>query len=174
MRYAPLAVERLVAAVCVCRPYAAKPIGASGCQGCAAPSAARPGLDAGASEDYRAWPSQDGKPQRPEAGQGSGSRAAPTREASAAMGSLPQRPDPRHTARPVQDRSASSGAERPMRGCGDTLSPRGPPAYARGASGTRVRRLSPVRSRSATAARSHRSMSGAPSGLRWRPIQTGT
>src|SRR5262249_13858167 len=69
------------------------PIGASGCQGCTAPSAARPGLDAGASGDYLAWPSQDGKPQRPEAGQGSGSRAAPTREPSAAMGSLPQRPD---------------------------------------------------------------------------------
>jgi hypothetical protein len=53
------------------------PIGGSGCQGCAAPSAARPGLDAGASGDYRAWPSKDGKPQRPGAGQGSGPRAGP-------------------------------------------------------------------------------------------------
>ena len=35
------------------------------------------GLDAGASGDYRAWPFKDGKPQRPEAGQGSGSRACP-------------------------------------------------------------------------------------------------
>jgi len=43
----------------------------------------------------------------------------------------------------VKDRSTYSGAERPVRGCGDTLSPRGPPAYARGASGTRVRRLFP-------------------------------
>src|SRR5262245_13262275 len=43
----------------------------------------------------------------------------------------------------VKDRSTYSGAERPARGCGDTLSPRGPPAYARGASGTRVRRLFP-------------------------------
>jgi hypothetical protein len=33
-------------------------IGGSGCQGCAAPSAARPGLDAGASGDYLAWTSQ--------------------------------------------------------------------------------------------------------------------
>ena len=86
------------------------PIGASGCQGCAAPSAARPGLDAGASGDYIAWPSKDGKPQRPDAGQGSGFRAAPTREASPAMGSLPRRPDPRHTARPVKDRSTYPGS----------------------------------------------------------------
>jgi len=63
------------------------------------------------------------------------------------MGSLPQRPDPQHTARPVKDRSTSSGAERPVRGCGDTLSPRGPPAYARAASDTRVRLLSPGTSR---------------------------
>ena len=118
MRYAPLAVTRLVAAVCVCRPYAAKPIGASGCQGCAAPSAARPGLDAGASGDYRAWPSKDGKPQRPEAGQGSGSRAASTHETSLAMGSLPRRPDPQHTARPVKDHSYNHGAQRPARGGG--------------------------------------------------------
>ena len=53
------------------------PIGGSGCQGCAAPSAARPGLDAGATGDYIAWPSTDGKRQRPDAGQGSGPRAAP-------------------------------------------------------------------------------------------------
>jgi hypothetical protein len=63
------------------------------------------GLDAGASGDYRAWPCKDGKPQRPAAGQGSGPRAAPTREASLAMGHLPQRPDPRHTARPVKDQT---------------------------------------------------------------------
>ena len=37
------------------------PIGGSGCQGCAAPSGARPGLDAGASGDYIAWPSKDRK-----------------------------------------------------------------------------------------------------------------
>src|SRR5262249_284524 len=58
------------------------PIGASGCQGCAAPSAARPGLDAGASGDYIAWSSKDGKQQRPVAGQGSGPRAAPIPEAT--------------------------------------------------------------------------------------------
>jgi hypothetical protein len=43
----------------------------------------------------------------------------------------------------VKDRSTYSGAERSARGCGDTLSPRGPPAYARDVSGTRVRRLFP-------------------------------
>src|SRR5215831_21038251 len=59
-------------------------------------STVKVGLDAGASGDYRAWPSQDGKPQRPEAGQGSGSRAASTHETSLAMGSLPRRPDPQH------------------------------------------------------------------------------
>jgi len=53
------------------------PIGGSGCQGCAAPSGARPGLDAGATGDYIAWPSKDGKRQRPDAGQGSGPSAAP-------------------------------------------------------------------------------------------------
>jgi hypothetical protein len=93
------------------------PIGASGCQGCVAPSGARPGLDAGASGDYRAWPSKDGKPQRLAAGQGSGPRAAPTREASPAMGSLPQRPDPRHTARPVKDQLTNTPL-RPGRGLG--------------------------------------------------------
>jgi len=92
MLYAPLAVERLVAAVCVCRPYAAKPIGGSGCQGCggrhdqsttgATEERKEPGLDAGATEDYIAWPCKHGKPQRSAAGQGSGPRAAPTPEAS--------------------------------------------------------------------------------------------
>src|SRR5260370_37023503 len=95
MLYAPLAVERLVAAVCVCRPYAAKPIGGSGCQGGdPAQLGSAAGLDAGATGDYIASPSQDGKPQRPDAGPGSGSRAAPTREAPPAPGNLPHRPAP--------------------------------------------------------------------------------
>src|SRR5712691_5666629 len=51
------------------------PIGGSGCQGCAAPSGARPGLDAGATGDYIAWPSKDGKPQRSAAGHGEPSTA---------------------------------------------------------------------------------------------------
>jgi len=136
MRYAPLADTRLVAAVFVFRPYAAKPIGASGCQGCAALSGARLGLDAGASEDYIVWPSKDGKPQRLEAGQESGPRALPTREASLAMGSLPQRPDPRHTARPVQDRSTYPGSAATHEGRGGTLPPHGPPATASASSGT--------------------------------------
>jgi hypothetical protein len=75
-------------AVCVFRPYDAKPIVVRGCQGCEAERSTtgakrkEPGLDAGAHGDYLAWPSKDGKPQRPDAGQGSGSRAAPTPEAS--------------------------------------------------------------------------------------------
>jgi hypothetical protein len=138
MRYAPLADTRLVAAVFVCRPYAAKPIVVRGCQGCAKRTTGaerkEPGLDAGAHSDYLAWPSKDGKPQRPAAGQGSGSRAAPTREVSLAMRSLPRRPDPRHTARPVQDRSTYLGSAATHEGCGGTLPPRCTPAHAHAAS----------------------------------------
>ena len=132
------------------------PIGASGCQGCAAPSGARPGLDAGASGDYLAWPSKGGKPQRPEAGQGSGSRAAPTREASLAMGSLPPCSDLRHIARPVKDRSAHPGSAATHEGRGGTLPPQDPPATASASSSTRVRRLSPARTGPATVVRQHR------------------
>ena len=80
--YAPLAVKRLVAAVCVFRPTRRSLIEGRGCQGCGAPSAVRPGLDAGASGDYLAWPSQDGKPQRPAVGQGSGPERRPSPEVS--------------------------------------------------------------------------------------------
>jgi len=173
MLYAPLADTRLVAAVCVCRPYAAKPIGASGCQGCAAPSGARPGLDAGANGDYRAWPSQDGKPQQPEAGQGSGPRAAPPREASPAMESLPRRPDLRHIARPVKDRLTYPGSAATGEGWGGTLPPRCPPAHASTASGTRVQRLSPARPGPATMVRQHRGPPDTPSCPRWQPDDGG-
>jgi len=61
------------------------------------------------------------------------------------MGSLPRRPDPRHTARPVQDRSTYPGSAATHEGRGGTLPPHGPPATA--SSGTRVRRLSPGTSR---------------------------
>jgi hypothetical protein len=118
----------------VFRPYAAKPIAVRGCQGCAERTTGaerkEPGLDAGAHGDYLAWPSKDGKPQRPEAGQGSGSRAAPTREASPAMGCLPRRPDPRHTARPVKDRSTYPGSAATHEGRGGTLPPHCWPAHA--------------------------------------------
>src|SRR5262247_2759870 len=78
--YAPLAVERLVAAVCVFRPYAAKPnrserVSRRGPMWDTWGARSRAGLDAGASGDYRAWPFKDGKQQRPAAGQGSGPRA---------------------------------------------------------------------------------------------------
>ena len=61
---------------------------------------------------------QAGKPQRSDAGQGSGPRAPPTREASPAMGSLPQRPDPRHTARQSKTARPTLGAQRRTRGVG--------------------------------------------------------
>jgi hypothetical protein len=134
VRYAPLADTRLVAAGCVCRPYAAQPNRSERVSRRGPRRGSGAGLDAGASGDYRAWPSKDGKPQRPEAGQGSGSRAAPTREASPAMGSLPRRPDPRHTARPVQDRSTYLGSAATHEGCGGTLPPRCTPAHAHAAS----------------------------------------
>ena len=57
MRYAPLADTRLVVAGRVFRPYAASQ-SERAVPGCAAPSAARPGLDAGASGDYLASPSR--------------------------------------------------------------------------------------------------------------------
>ena len=90
------------------------PIEGSGCQGCAAPSGARPGLDAGATGDYIAWPSKDGKRQRPDAGQGSGPRAAPHPRGrprhAPAMGSLPPASCQPHTAR--QSKTVRPTAER--------------------------------------------------------------
>jgi len=92
-----------------------------------------------------AWasPRKQEEPQRVDAGQGSGPRAASTREASPAMRSLPQRPEPRHTARPVKDRSSYPGSAATHEGRGGTLPPHGPTATASASSGTRVRRLSP-------------------------------
>jgi hypothetical protein len=72
-----------------------------------------------------------------------GPRAAPTREASPAMGSLPRCPNPRHTARSVKDRSTYPGSAATHEGRGGTLPPHGPPATASVSSGTRVCRLSP-------------------------------
>ena len=134
MLYAPLAVTRLVAAVFICRPYAAKPIAVSGCQGCPKGTTGaerkEPGLDAGASGDYRAWPSKDGKPQRLDAGQRSGFRAAPIREGSPAVGSLPQHPDRRTqpgSKRPLDLQSAPAwqgfGGAEPPKGAPDHASP---------------------------------------------------
>jgi hypothetical protein len=67
----------------------------------------------------------------------------PAPDASPAMGSLPRRPDPRHTARPVKDRSTYPGSAATHEGRGGTLPPHGPPATVSPSSGTRVRRLSP-------------------------------
>src|SRR4029450_8810927 len=111
MLYAPLADTRLVAAVFVLPAYAAQPtrrerVSRRGPSG-AGERAARALTQERAPRTLRRL--QAGKPQRPDVGQGNGSRAAPTREASPAMGSLPQRPDPRHTARPVKDRSTYPG-----------------------------------------------------------------
>src|SRR5215471_18819293 len=149
MLYAPLAVERLGAAVFGFPAYAAQPtrrerVSRRGPSG-AGERAARALTQERAQRTLRRL--QAGKPQRPAAGQGSGSRAAPTREASPAMGSLPRRPAPRHTARPVQDRSTYPGSAATGEGWGGTLPPRWPPAHARAASGTRRRRLSPATQR---------------------------
>src|SRR5215831_1691502 len=132
MRYAPLAVERLGAAGFVLPAYAAKPtrrerVSRRGPSG-AGERAARALTQERAQRTLRRL--QAGKPQRPAAGQGSGSRAAPTREASPAMGSLPRRPAPRHTARPVRDRSTYLGSAATGEGWGGTLPPRWPPAHA--------------------------------------------
>ena len=102
MRYAPLADTRLGAAVFGFPPYAAKPMrrervsrrGPSG----AGERAAR-ALTQERPEHYLASPFKAENPQRADAGQGSGPRSLPAPDASPAMGSLPQRPDPRHTAR---------------------------------------------------------------------------
>src|SRR5262249_53244941 len=101
MRYAPLADTRLVAAVFGFPADAAQPtrrerVSRRGPSG-AGERAARALTQERAPRTLRRL--QAGTPQRPDAGQGSGFRAAPTHEASPAMGSLPQRPDPRHTAR---------------------------------------------------------------------------
>src|SRR5262252_5950873 len=145
MRYAPLAVERLGAAVFVRPAYAAKPtrrerVSRRGPSD-AGERVARALTQERAERTLRRL--QAGKPQRPEASQGSGPRAAPTREASPAMGSLPRHPDPRHTARSVQDRSTYPGSAATHEGRGGPLPPHGPPATASASSGTRVRRLSP-------------------------------
>ena len=113
MLYAPLADTRLVAAGCVLPPYAAEPNRRERVSRRGPRRGSGAGLDAGASGDYRAWPCKDGKPQRPEAGQGSGPRAPPTREASPAMGSLPQRPASRRT-QPGQRPTPASREERPL------------------------------------------------------------
>src|SRR5215467_1871042 len=94
MRYAPLAVERLGAAVFGFPAYAAKPtrrerVSRRGPSG-AGERTARALTQERAERTLRRL--QAGKPQRPAAGQGSGPRAAPTREASPAMGSLPRPP----------------------------------------------------------------------------------
>src|SRR5215471_5228802 len=132
MLYAPLAVARLVAAVFGFPAYAAQPtrrerVSRRGPSG-AGERAARALTQERAPRTLRRL--QAGKPQRPDAGQGSGPRAAPTREASPAMGSLPRRPDPRHTARPVKDCSTYPGSAATHEGRGGTLPPYCPPATA--------------------------------------------
>src|SRR6516225_4356723 len=120
MRYAPLAVERLGAAVFGFPPYAAKPMrrervsrrGPSG----AGERVAR-ALTQERPEHYLASPFTAENPQRADAGQGSGPRSLPAPDASPAMGRLPQRPDLRHTAQPVKDQSNNTPL-RPGRGLG--------------------------------------------------------
>src|SRR5262245_5783126 len=138
MRYAPLADTRLVAAVFGFPAYAAQPtrrerVSRRGPSG-AGERVARALTQERAPRTLRRL--QAGKPQRPDAGPGNGSRAVPTREASPAMGSLPRRPDrstqPGST-RPIEPQSVAAG-----RGQG-APSPQGgrPPTPA--PSGIRVR-----------------------------------
>src|SRR5215468_7439248 len=144
MLYAPLAVERLGAAVFVLLAYAAKPtrrerVSRRGPSG-AGERAARALTQERAQRTLRRLPAgrtaaASRRPgERPPScvhprglrGHGKPSTAA----RSAAHSPASKRPF-------VQPRNAAT-----CEGCGDTLSPRGPPAYTRGASGTRVRRLS--------------------------------
>src|SRR6516165_11795703 len=126
MRYAPLAVERLGAAVFGFPPYAAKPMrrewvsrrGPSGAgeRAARALTQERPG-------HYLASPFKAENPQRADAGQGSGPRALPAPDASPAMGSLPQRPDPRHTAQ--QSKTNRTTLRCGLAGVWGCLTPRG-------------------------------------------------
>ena len=173
MRYAPLADTRLVAAVFGFPAYAAQPTRRERVSRRGPRRGSGAGLDAGASGDYRAWPSKDGKPQRPAAGQGSGSRALPAPDASSAMGSLPRRPDPQHTARRGKDRSTYPGSAATHERRGGTLPPHGPPAAASASSGTCVRRLSLAHAGPAPAVHQHRGSPGLHSCLRWWPARRG-
>src|SRR5215467_5829406 len=125
MLYAPLAVERLGAAVFGFPADAAKStrrerVSRRGPSG-AGERAARALTQERAQRTVRRLPA--GRTQRPAAGQGSGFRAAPTPDASPAMGSLPRCPDPRHTARPVKDRSTYPGSAATGEGWGGAEPP---------------------------------------------------
>src|SRR5215468_5224412 len=114
MRYAPLADTRLVAAVFGFPAYAAQPtrrerVSRRGPSG-AGERAARALTQERAPRTLRRL--QAGKPQRPAAGQGSGPRAASTREASPAMGSLPRPGSAAHSPaskRALEQQSVSAG-----------------------------------------------------------------
>jgi hypothetical protein len=139
MLYAPLAVERLGAAVCVLPAYAAKPTrrergsrrGPSG----AGERGARALTQERAQRTLRRLPA--GRTAAASRRPGEQPPSLPTPDASPAMGSLPQRPDPRHTARPVKDRSTYPGSAATHEGRGGTLPPHGPPATASASSGAR-------------------------------------
>src|SRR5215471_21521580 len=138
MLYAPLAVERLVTAVFVRPAYAAKPtrrerVSRRGPSG-AGERAARALTQERAPRTLRRLPA--GRTQRPAAGQGSGPRAASTREASPAVGSLPRRPDPRHTAR--QSKTHRTTLRCGWQGSGGAQPPGWTPAHASSTSHTRA------------------------------------
>jgi len=134
--YAPLAVEGLVAAVCVCRPDAAKPNRSE--------RVSRRGPHRGAERALTQERAQRTLRRLPAGRTAAASRrpgerppSLPAPDAFPAMGSLPQRPDPRHTAQPVKDRSTYPGSAATHEGRGGTLPPHGPPATASASSGTR-------------------------------------
>jgi len=119
VRYAPLAVERLGAAVCVLPAYAAKPtrrerVSRRGPSG-AGERAARALTQERAQRTLRRL--QAGRTAAARCRPGERPPSLPAPDASPAMGRLPQRPDPRHTARPVKDHSNNTPL-RPGRGLG--------------------------------------------------------
>src|SRR6516225_8015898 len=117
MRYAPLAVERLGAAVFVLPAYAAKPtrrerVSRRGPSRAGA-RAARALTQERAQRTLRRL--QAGRTAASSRRPGERPPSLPAPAASPAMGSLPQRPDPRHTARSVKDQSNNTPL-RPGRG----------------------------------------------------------
>src|SRR4029434_3608778 len=140
MRYAPLADTRLVAAVFVLPAYAAKPtrrerVSRRGPSG-TGERAARALTQERAQRTLRRL--QAGRTAAASRRPGERPPSLPTPDASPAMGSLPRRPDPRHTARPVKDH-ANNNPLRPGRGLGRAETPKGAPDHARPARRERAR-----------------------------------
>jgi len=114
VRYAPLAVKRLVAAVFGFPAYAAKPRGRSGCQGGDPWRSNGEGACARALTqerlERRLRRLQAGKPQRPDAGQGSAPELCPPPTVPRPWEAFHSVPIPQHTARQATDTRQPGGA----------------------------------------------------------------